>query len=54
MADHVHVVLVASTVEPGASRDEHDTRVDAAVDAAAGVPGDEAVPSATPLAVPAR
>ena len=52
--DHVHAVLVASTVEPGASRDEHNTLVDTAVNAAAGVPGDEAVPSAPPLALPAR
>ena len=28
----VHVVIVASTVEPGASRDAHDLRVEAAVD----------------------
>ena len=45
---HVHVVLVASTVEPGASRDAHDARVDAAVSAAAAVPGDEPVPASPP------
>lgn len=51
--DHVHVVLVASTVDPGASRDAHDARVDAAVNAAAAVPDDQAVPLATPPAAPA-
>ena len=51
--DHVHVVLVASTVDPGASRDAHDARVDAAVATAAAVPGDEVVPLASPPASPA-
>jgi hypothetical protein len=41
--DHVHAVLVASTVEPGASRDEHNALVEAAVAAAAAVLGDAAV-----------
>ena len=35
--NHVHVVLVASTVEPGASRDAHEARVDETVLAAASV-----------------
>jgi hypothetical protein len=43
--EHVHVVLVASTVEPGASRDIHEARVPEAVLAAASVEGDEPVPS---------
>jgi len=51
--DHVHVVLVASTVEPGASRDVHEARVDAAVLAAASVAADRPVPPPTPLASPA-
>jgi hypothetical protein len=51
--DHVHVVLVASTVEPGASRGAHDARVAGAVAAAAAVPGDEALPPASPVGSPA-
>jgi hypothetical protein len=46
-ADHVHVALVASTVEPGASRDAHEARVDEMVLAAASVAADRAVPPAT-------
>ena len=42
--DHVHVVLVASTVEPNASRDAHQARVDETVLAAASVEADRAVP----------
>lgn len=42
--EHVHVVLVASTVEPGASRDAHEARVDETVLAAASVEDDRAVP----------
>jgi hypothetical protein len=38
--DHVHVVLVASTVEPGASRDAHEAHVDETVLAAASVDAD--------------
>lgn len=34
----VHVVIVATTVTPDASRAEHDRRVDVAVEVAAGVP----------------
>jgi hypothetical protein len=46
--DHVHVVLVASTVEPGASRDAHEARVDETVLAAASVGADGPVaPPAT-------
>jgi hypothetical protein len=43
--DHVHVVLVASTVEPNASRDAHEARVDETVLAAASVEADQADPS---------
>jgi hypothetical protein len=43
--EHIHVVLVASTVEPGASRDAHEARVDETVLAAASVEDDQAVPS---------
>jgi hypothetical protein len=42
---HVHVVLVASTVEPGASRDAHEARVDETVRAASSVEDDQPVPS---------
>jgi hypothetical protein len=46
--EHVHVVLVASTVEPGASRDAHEARVDETVLAAASVESDgPASPPAT-------
>jgi hypothetical protein len=37
-APYVHVVIVATEVAPGASRDAHNQRVDIAVDVAAGVP----------------
>jgi hypothetical protein len=37
-APYVHVVIVATEVAPGASRDTHNQRVDIAVDVAAGVP----------------
>jgi hypothetical protein len=43
--EHVHVVLVASTVEPGASRDAHEARVDETVLAAASVEADGSAPS---------
>jgi hypothetical protein len=53
--EHVHVVLVASTVEPGASRDVHETRLEAAVAAAAQVAGDAPdVPAGTPGASAGR
>jgi len=42
---HVHVVLVASTVEPGASRDAHEERVDQTVLVAASVEDDGPPPS---------
>lgn len=35
---HVRVVIVATTVEPEASREAHDQRVEVAVEVAAGVP----------------
>jgi hypothetical protein len=35
---YVRVVIVATTVEPGASREDHDQRVEIAVEVAAGVP----------------
>jgi hypothetical protein len=35
---YVRVVIVATTVEPDASRDDHDQRVETAVEVAAGVP----------------
>ena len=35
---YVRVVIVATTIEPGASRDDHDQRVEIAVEVAAGVP----------------
>jgi FtsP/CotA-like multicopper oxidase with cupredoxin domain len=35
---YVHVVIVATQVAPGASRDDHDRRVGVAVEVAAGVP----------------
>ena len=41
---HVHVVLVASTVEPGASRAAHEARVDETVLAAASVAADQPGP----------
>lgn len=43
--EHVHVVLVASTVEPGASRDAHEARVSETVLAAASVDADGPSPS---------
>ena len=43
--DHMHVVLVASTVEPGASRDAHEARLDETVLAAASVDADRPGPS---------
>jgi hypothetical protein len=50
---HVHVVLVASTVEPGASRSAHDARVDVLVATAAQVAGDAPDgPTTTPGATP--
>lgn len=45
--EHVHVVLVASTVEPGASRDAHESRVDETVVAAASVEANGSVPPAS-------
>jgi hypothetical protein len=50
--EHVHVVLVASTVEPGASRDAHEARVDETVLAAASVEDHQPVssPSMSPRA----
>jgi hypothetical protein len=50
--DHVHIVLVASTVEPGASRDAHVGRVIDLVLAASSVAGDDAAPPAMPAASP--
>lgn len=46
--DHVHVVLVASTVEPGASRDAHEARVIETVLGAASVEADGPATSPTP------
>lgn len=43
--EHVHVVLVASTVEPGASRDAHEAQVNEVVLAAASVEADGSAPS---------
>jgi hypothetical protein len=37
-APYVHVVIVATQVAPGASREDHDQRVAIAVEVAAGVP----------------
>ena len=42
--DHVHVALVASTVEPGASRDAHESRVDETVLAASSVEAGGSIP----------
>ena len=41
---HVHVVLVASTVEPGASREAHEARVAETVQGAASVEADQTFP----------
>ena len=38
VGEHVKVVIVATTVEPGADRAAHDQRVEIAVEVAAGVP----------------
>ena len=46
-APNVRVVIVATTVEPGASRDEHDLRVDAAVDTVVDAALESAEPAGT-------
>ena len=51
--EHIHVVLVASTVDPGASRDAHEARVAETVMAASSVSADVADPSESPPASPA-